>query len=189
MAKAAPAPAAEPKKGGKGMLIIIIAVAVLVAAGGAGAAVYFLMPKPEATASADQADEGDEASADDEEAADEAPKKKKKRKKAEGPALYVSLDPAFVVNLADEDSQRYLQTNVQVMTRVPDAVEKIEANQPRIRNELMLLFSAKRGADISTREGKEALQSEARDVVGEVLDDETGEDPIEAVYFTTFVMQ
>ena len=33
------------------------------------------------------------------------------------PARYYALEPAFVVNLADEDSVRYLQADVQVMTR------------------------------------------------------------------------
>ncbi|VAX05680.1 hypothetical protein MNBD_GAMMA19-792, partial [hydrothermal vent metagenome] len=38
-------------------------------------------------------------------------------------------------------------------------------------------------------EGKETLREEALEVVQQILEEETGDPGIEAVYFTSFVMQ
>ena len=42
---------------------------------------------------------------------------------------------------------------------------------------------------VSTLEGKEALREEALSVIQEILEEETGDPGVEAVYFTSFVMQ
>ena len=60
---------------------------------------------------------------------------------------------------------------------------------PAIRNNLVLLFSSQSYERVSTLEGKEALREEALGVVQEVLEQETGDPGVEAVYFTSLVMQ
>ncbi|MFY8134600.1 MAG: flagellar basal body-associated FliL family protein, partial [Aquimonas sp.] len=95
---AAPAAAAEaPKKGFPVMLVLIVLLGGLGVGGGAA---WFLLPKPEAEA-----------------AEAEAPARKEVPRGA--PAQYVPLQPAFVVNLADEGSTRYLQAEVQLSSRDP----------------------------------------------------------------------
>lgn len=108
---------------------------------------------------------------------------------AKAPAQYYPLDPAFVVNLADTDSVRYLQADVQLMTRDAGTRAAFETHAPAIRNRLLLLFGQQTAMQLSQRTGKEALQRQALAEVRAVLDGEGAPDKIEAVYFTSLVTQ
>jgi flagellar FliL protein len=143
---------------------------------------------------ADSADDAAAAAADQPEphAAAKGKQKgstEKKEKEKKLPAQYLDLSPAFVVNLQDDQAMRYLQIEVQLMTRDPKAAEEIRNNMPRIRNTLMLLFAQQHAKDLATREAKEALQQQALEQVQQAMKDETGSTAVEAVYFTNFVMQ
>lgn len=105
------------------------------------------------------------------------------------PAIYIPLDPAFVVNFAEGDRARFLQVTVEVMTRNPLVEERVKTHMPVIRNNLVLLFSSQTYETVSTLEGKEGLREEALGVIQKVLEEETGDPGIDAVYFTSFVMQ
>ncbi|MGN7725630.1 flagellar basal body-associated FliL family protein [Luteimonas sp. 22616] len=104
-------------------------------------------------------------------------------------ARYYALEPAFVVNLADEDAVRYLQADVQLVTRDPATLSAIEANAPAIRNRLLLLFGQQSSAQLGQRSGKERLQEAARGEVRQVLNGEGAADKIESVIFTSLVTQ
>jgi len=59
-----------------------------------------------------------------------------------------------------------------------------------IRNDLLLLFGNQKYQAVSTLEGKEALRAQALDTVRKVVADAGGKPKrVEAVYFTSFVMQ
>src|SRR5690606_10045133 len=106
------------------------------------------------------------------------------------PPQFVELDPPFVVNFQPGSSARFLQVAVQVMTRDPQMVTKLEHLAPIIRNDLLLLFGNKQVADVASPEGKEALRSATLEAVRKVVADEDGKpEALEAVYFTSFVMQ
>ncbi len=105
------------------------------------------------------------------------------------PAIYLPIDPAFVVNFASQGKARFLQVTVEVMSRDPVMSDQITLHMPVIRNNLMLLFSSQSYDGVSTLEGKEMLREEALEVVQQILEEETGDPGIEAVYFTSFVMQ
>lgn len=105
------------------------------------------------------------------------------------PAIYVSLDPAFVVNFAEGSKAKFLQVTVEVMTRNDQMEQHIRTHMPVIRNNLVLLFSSQTYESVSTLEGKEALREEALNVIQKILEEEIGDPGIEAVYFTSFVMQ
>lgn len=105
-------------------------------------------------------------------------------------AQYFALAPAFVVNLANDGEQpHYLQAEVQLMTRDPDLSKVIEHHAPVIRNRLLLLFSEQRADQLVERKGKERLQALALNETRRVLKAETGKTGIEALYFTSFVVQ
>ncbi|VAX03925.1 Flagellar biosynthesis protein FliL [hydrothermal vent metagenome] len=108
---------------------------------------------------------------------------------ADLPAVYIPIDPAFVVNFASQGRARFLQITVEVMTRDPKVPGHIEQHLPVIRNNLMLLFSSQTYDSVNTLEGKEALREEALSVIQEILQEETGDAGVDAVYFTSFVMQ
>lgn len=159
-------PAAAPRKSNK-LLLSIIAVVVL-AAGGGGA--WFML--------------GNKHPAED---------AKEKGAKAGGiraPAQYFALEPSFVVNLVSQDgSTRYLQTEVQLMTRDPAAIEAIKLHAPAIRAHLLMLFSQESADGLLTRPGKEKLQAAALAEAKKVLLAETGKPCAEALMFTSFVVQ
>ena len=104
-------------------------------------------------------------------------------------AIYLPLQPAFVVNLEDAEALRYMQVDLEVMARNPKSIEDAKTHMPRIRNSLLLLFGQQHAFELSTRAGKEALQAKALAEIQRVLKEETGSPGIEAVYFSSFVIQ
>ena len=66
----------------------------------------------------------------------------------------------------------------------------MQSNSPAIRDALLTLFGQQTAESLSTAEGKEQLRVKALEAVRAVMKSE-GKEPekIEAVYFTSFVMQ
>jgi len=65
---------------------------------------------------------------------------------------------------------RFLQITVQVMTRDPATVEVLKANDPVVRNDLLLLFANQKSAVVAARAGKEKLRSDALTTVRHVVE-------------------
>lgn len=135
------------------------------------------------------ADAGDAAAAEDGEATDGGEEGGEEGGGGNTPAIYLPIDPAFVVNFASQGKARFLQITVEVMTRDETVPDKVKLHMPVIRNNLMLLFSDQSYDNVSTLDGKEALRESALEVVQQILEEETGDPGVEAVYFTSFVMQ
>lgn len=102
---------------------------------------------------------------------------------------YLPLDPPFVVNFAPDSDMRYLQITLQLTTRNPVVAELVKNNMPAVRNDLVLLFSDQDPKVLQTREGKEKLRQDALATVQQVITEEGGPPEVDAVYFTSFVMQ
>jgi len=149
--------------------MLVTALIAVLAAGAAGAGVWFFaQPKHD----------------DDKAAAAE------KKPAMPAPAQYFPLDPAFVVNLNGPiDGPRYLQVEVQLMTRDAAALEAIKTHAPAIRANLLMLFSQVSAAQIADVAGKQKLQSEALATVQKVLKAETGKPGADELLFTSFVTQ
>ena len=161
-----PADAAEtaPKPKSKAPLLIIITAAVVLLGGGGGA--YFLL-KPSAEA-----------------------KPEAKHVAVKAPANYIALEPPFVANFDGTAGTRFLQITVQLMTRAPEMVEFLKQHDPVIRNDLLLLFGNQHVDEVSSREGKEKLRAAALEAIRKIVAAEGGKpEELEAVYFTSFVMQ
>ncbi len=107
----------------------------------------------------------------------------------EKPAIYHALDPAFVVNFKDRGRTRYVQIEVQVMTRDPAVIDVLDQHMPLIRNNLLLLFSGQTSETLHSAEGKEKLRLAARAEIQRILEEKMGEPGIEELYFTSFVTQ
>ncbi len=172
------------KKSSKLKLIIILVVVLLLAGGGGGAAWYFLvMQKPDAAAmDADMEDVDEDAPAT-------VKKNKKKKKSSNEPPIFTGLDPAFVVSFKDQSQARFMQLSVELMSRDQEVIDIVDSYKPMIRNNLLLLFSSQKFAEIVTREGKEKLLEQTLEEVNNTLYNEAGIDGVEAVYFTAFVAQ
>lgn len=106
------------------------------------------------------------------------------------PAIYQPLEPAFVVNFKDRGRTRFLQVEVQVMARDQKVIDELNKHMPVIRNDLLLLLSAQTAETLQSAEGKEALRQGSLDSINKFMEEQTGKkDVIEALYFTSFVMQ
>jgi flagellar protein FliL len=151
------------KKGSGKKKLLIIAVLVLALGGGGG---YFMYAKKHA--------------AKDQKAA-VVPK---------GPPLFFELDPPFVVNFETDAVVRFLQITTQVMSRDPATIEMVKVNDPIIRNDLLMLLSDQKYSNLATAPGKEKLRSEALIAVQKIITAAGGSAKnVEAIYFTSFVMQ
>ena len=104
-------------------------------------------------------------------------------------AQYKTIDPAFVVNIQDGARYRFLQVEVDVMTRDTTAIARLEKVMPRVKSELTMLFGSLLRENVQTIDGQKALQAQALELINNVLKEETGSDGIAAVYFTKFVVQ
>ncbi|MDQ2078088.1 flagellar basal body-associated FliL family protein [Marinimicrobium sp. ABcell2] len=104
-------------------------------------------------------------------------------------AIYYPLAERFTINYDVRGRQRFLQVEVTLMLRDDAAVRGIETHMPRIRNDLVMLFSGQVFEDLQTPEGKELLRQDALRQVQNVLEQEIGRPAVEQVLFTSFVMQ
>ncbi|MDP1539649.1 MAG: flagellar basal body-associated FliL family protein [Moraxellaceae bacterium] len=102
--------------------------------------------------------------------------------------IYKSLDPAFVVNIDDGRTVRFLQVKVDVMARNQAALTDIDIVEPRIRHDIIMLFSTMTREMIRDQAQREQLQAQVLSIINTVLQ-EQGKPGVEAVYFTSFVVQ
>ncbi|MDE2264179.1 MAG: flagellar basal body-associated FliL family protein [Gammaproteobacteria bacterium] len=164
-----PAGAEAAATGGKRRtpwLLIIVAVAVLTA--GLGAALYLTHAFGRSAAASKAA----------------------ASHKPAGPPLYLALDPPFVVNFQADQLVRFLQVSIEVMSRDAQTLDLLKNNDPVLRNDLLILLANQKYTVISTPTGKEQLRADALAAIRKDLA-QAGGDPkkLEAVYFTSFVMQ
>lgn len=156
-------------------IIILSVVGVLVLAGTVGGTLFlakkFLMPPAVAAAPAGQASA--------------APVPVEAVKEAQ----YKTIEPAFVVNIQDGVRFRFLQVEVDVMTRDATAIARLGKVMPRVKSELTMLFGSLQRENVQTVDGQKALQAQALEVINNILKEETGSSGIAAVYFTKFVVQ
>lgn len=182
------------------LLMIIIGVLAVVVIGG-GAAMFMLYRNVAHVSAMTQASEevGEDEGQSEAQAAPREVEKKKpdkktdKKKKEEGPkapAIYVTLEPPFVVNFPAGKSAKFLQISMEIMTRDPPTAQLLKDNNPLLRNDVLMLFGAQQYEVIATPEGREALRQQTLEAVRGVVKKEGGKPAeVEAVYFTSFVMQ
>lgn len=165
------------EEGGKKSKLIIIIVAVVVLIAGGGAAYYFLMgddgPMPEA--------EG-EALVQGEEGADSTLVKT-------GTSLYVAMPRPFVFNVPGSTRDRLVEIKVQLMMRGSDNEEQAKMHIPLIEGTLLKTFSTANADDLVTEAGKIAIRDSALKEVQKTMIGVSGNQTVEEVLFTGFVMQ
>jgi flagellar FliL protein len=166
MSKAA-APQAEAAPKSKKTLFIIIAVVVVLLAGG-GAGAFFLLRKPA---------EADKAAA----AAAEAHKVKKA-------PVFIPFE-AIVVNLKDEGGDRMMQLAFSFEGTDSKSDGAVKSHLPAIRSRLILMLSSKTSKDVAGREGKEKLAADILEETRAVLGATKEAPVIEAVHFTSMIIQ
>ena len=172
-------------KSSKKMLILIILAFLTALAIGSGIT-FFLVNKQ-------QAQTEDE---DEEEVVVEKPKKAEKKKpvaREATPPVYTAMD-AFTVNLAPENGEQFLHVVLSVEISDAPVGDKIKSYTPKLRNNIMLLLSSKKPSELMSKDGKQQLANEIRDLMNEIIEPGSSRDrpeyaPVREVLFTTFIIQ
>ncbi|GAA6185422.1 MULTISPECIES: flagellar basal body-associated protein FliL [Alteromonadaceae] len=167
----------QMEEGGKGKMMIIIIIAVVLIGGGAAA--YFLLgssDEPDMAVNSEMTAE----SGDDGAAMSSANK---------GTALYVAMPRPFVFNVPGQGKDRLAQIKVQLMVRGTDNEELAKMHVPLIEGTLLKVFSSSNADDLVTEAGKVSLRDQAGREVQKVLKETVGNEVVEQVLFTGFVMQ
>ena len=179
------------KPAGPVTLVIVGAIALFVAVLGAQVAAPILTKMiagdPHGPAD-DVAAEGDEQLALADEPADDPAAAESDKPLA--PAIYVPLDPPFVVSFSDgAGDARFLQLTLQAMARDEHTIEAVKTHAPAIRNSFLFLISGYKVEDLATLEGKEKLRAAMLSAANAIMEKNTGEAGIEELYFTSLVIQ
>jgi flagellar FliL protein len=165
----------KPKSGKTKTIIIVVLSALLLIGVSVGTTLFFL---------------GGDKSAP-EEAAKEPTVAKAEEKDKDVPKkpIYLPLE-TMVVNFADPKPARYLQVDIQLMAYDPAVLQAVEENMPVVRNDILVLLGGQSYDAINSREGKEALRGQIVTAVNRILNVQAGiKGKLQAVYFTSFVMQ
>src|SRR5690606_10732955 len=106
-----------------------------------------------------------------------------------GPAKYIYMEPAFVVNYGSTGRMRYLRTEVVLRVSSVEAAARVSQHKPYLRNNLVMLFSAQEGEVMNSPQGRESLRKVALDEVRAVMQELEGTADIDDLYFSNFVVQ
>ena len=186
MSTATAVEAPAPAKGGRKKLIVIVGVLLAVLLAGGGAGVIWLKHRAQAQLEAEDAD------------ADGAEARPPAKHEASAP-VFVPLD-SFTVNLADREADRYAQVGISLELNDPKTAEQIKLFMPAIRNNILMVLSHKRSADLMERAGKEQLAAEVQRETERALGVEPAPPgakkppnpatrPIRSVQFSNFIIQ
>jgi flagellar FliL protein len=151
--------------------VILLAVLVLVLVAGAVAATLFLTGACPREADAEGGDAVKAVSAE------------------LAPPTYIDLDPPFTAAFGQGDGPQFVQTKISLTTRDPEVKKTIDANMPAVRNSLVMLLSSQNPDELRAPEGKEKLRAEALAAIQRIVKKYSGKTGVDAVLFTSFLMQ
>jgi flagellar FliL protein len=168
-------------KGKSKKMIIIIAAVVILAVGG-GAAFFFMggddVSQAQLDAELDSAGAGDGSEGEVEDAAASI-----------GSALYVPMPRPFRFNVPGAARDRFVEIRVQLLVRGSDNEEAAKKHVPLIESTLLAVFSQSNADDLATSAGKTSLKQKSLVEVHKMMKDIEGNNVVEKVLFTGFVMQ
>lgn len=168
----------------KKKLFIIIGAVVVILLGAVGGMFAMGMfggdDAPTEETAGEEGESGDEKSEDGEEGGEEEIGEE---------ALYLPLEPPFVLNFEGKSRVKYMQIALVAMSRNKKAIDMAKTHNPAIRNELTFLLSGQKFDEIVTADGKEQLKEEIMDTINAILKENGVGSGLEKIYFTSFVMQ
>ncbi|NOQ93327.1 MAG: flagellar basal body protein FliL [Methylophaga sp.] len=106
-------------------------------------------------------------------------------------AIYYKIPEPFTINFLNQSEKqvRYLQIKVTLMAHEQEVLTQAELNLPMVQDSLRTLFSEQSFETVKTVEGRKALQAKSLSTIKTILKEETGKDNLDAVYFTSFILQ
>jgi flagellar FliL protein len=102
---------------------------------------------------------------------------------------YVSMEPAFVVNVGEKGPVGYLRADISL--RVENAaLEAVKHHMPVLRHELIILLSRQAQERLEAMPTREEVRLEALEVVRRILKEADGiEEGVTDLMFTSFLIQ
>jgi flagellar FliL protein len=168
---AAPSPAGGGSPGGKPTLFILLAVINMAVVIGVGVMLYLGQKKKEAQPGIDDVIKGEH----DKSVAEEQSK--------EFIGKLVPLE-TFLVNVSGSRGRKLVKINMELEVTNAEVQEEVEKIKPKIRDYIIIIASSKTFAEISTKEGKDALREEIKNQINLFLT----KGQITKVYFTEFIL-
>lgn len=110
---------------------------------------------------------------------------------AQSDTQYVKLTKGMVINYGEPSLNRLKYLKVAVDVRVPNAsaAELVEYHMPALLNALVFVFTGSEDELIKSNGGKEELRQLALVQLKRVMSSEEGEEVIEDLLFSSFVVQ
>ena len=107
---------------------------------------------------------------------------------ADKPTLaYHELKPSLVTNLPK--GAKYLRCDIQLLTTAATLIENIALHAPALRHELLMLLSEQDGKSLKSAKGKEKLRKTALAAIRKVMQEQTGKETVDQLFFTAFFVQ
>lgn len=119
----------------------------------------------------------------------QAPTVEAKTPDSKAPTVYLAIDPPLIVNFNHNNTLRYLQVSASVMARSEAVIEQVKHHMPAIRHAFIMMLSGADYAQLGTREGKEAIRQQMLGQVRDIIAQDGGDDSVEDLFITGFVMQ
>ena len=101
---------------------------------------------------------------------------------------YVPLKPAIITNYQSKKLS-YIKAEITLQVTGNPTVEAIDRHLPYIRHNLVMLFSRQEEASLTSADGKAQLKEDALAAVISALDSENEPTDIEAILFTSFIVE
>lgn len=168
--EATPAAAPAAPSGQKPMLFIALAIVNMLVVAGVGAMIYLNKKKEAAEPKIEHVVKGEHEAQEHEK---------------NNPEFIGKLIPleTFLVNLAGSRGQKLAKINMELEVNNDEVQKEIEKLKPKIRDIIIIILSSKNYAQVSSKNGKDALREEIRDQVNLFLT----KGQINRVYFTEFI--
>ncbi len=170
---AAPQLPQEPGSGSgnKPTLFILLAVVNMAVVLAVGVMLYLAQKKKDAEPGIDDVIQG------------EHQKTKEEEHSKEFIGRLVPLE-TFLVNISGSRGRKLVKINMELELTNSEVQEEVEKIKPKIRDYIIIIVSSKTFAEISTREGKDALREEIKNQINLFLT----KGQINKVYFTEFIL-
>ncbi|UCH09895.1 MAG: flagellar basal body-associated FliL family protein [Fidelibacterota bacterium] len=112
------------------------------------------------------------------------PKKKKEKKKKKGPVIRHPI-MGITANTAGSLGRRFVTLDLMVETTSEESQQEMVEKEYQIRDALIYYFGGRTVQEISTRQFMVTARDTVRSLINSVLESE----PVDTVFFTTFLIQ
>ena len=102
---------------------------------------------------------------------------------------YFEIATPFVVNIQSEDGLVFLQVKAQFKVKKPELKSQLTKHMPAIQHTMMMVLSEQTQNDIRSVKGKEKLRGTALKEVQTLLKKQIGDEAVDEIYFTGFIIQ